>query len=53
MKKVYIEPEIQEVKLHSEGVLLAGTIQPKGDTPTFSIEGEMETDTDDDGEVAW
>lgn len=53
MKKVYIEPEIQEVKLHSESVLLAGTIQPEGDTPKFKIEGSLETDTEDDGEEAW
>lgn len=46
MKKVYIEPEIQEVELHSEGVLLAGTIQQKGDTPTFNMDGGLDDDPD-------
>ncbi len=53
MKKVYIEPEMKEVKLHTEGVLLVGTIQSEGDTPKFKIEGSLETDTEDDGEEAW
>ena len=44
---------MKEVKLHTEGVLLVGTIQSEGDTPKFKIEGSLETDTEDDGEEAW